>query len=264
MSWWVGDRVSVDRLSLWHGLRLGSKDDADQALSCAGWALRRLSGGPAPMDAVGQFLERVPESGLRDRAEPDPMVAGVEFRADSGAVEDLTHRMAEIVDMHPVTQAAIVFYAWRLLGAPQTRESEAAVLAARHGAQMARRPDGAVFFPLAQGGQGTFRCEGAAQQKLAAWITGATQATFAALLHLEQIHAWHKAAQSSIADLSGRTPALILECLMRWPDVSAALVEAETGASRASCQRNIDLFVARGLIREVTGQGRYRLWTAKV
>jgi DNA-binding IclR family transcriptional regulator len=46
--------------------------------------------------------------------------------------------------------------------------------------------------------------------------------------------------------------------------VSAALAETATGASRAAVQRNLALLQQRGLIREVTGQGRYRLWTARL
>jgi Fe2+ or Zn2+ uptake regulation protein len=44
--------------------------------------------------------------------------------------------------------------------------------------------------------------------------------------------------------------------------VSAPLAEELSQASRAAVQRNLDLFARRGLIREVTGQGRYRIWTA--
>lgn len=52
--------------------------------------------------------------------------------------------------------------------------------------------------------------------------------------------------------------------LAAWPIVSALMAEAETGASRAAVQRNPEMRVARRLIREVTGQGRYRVWTAAV
>lgn len=43
-----------------------------------------------------------------------------------------------------------------------------------------------------------------------------------------------------------------------------AQAEAETGASRAAVQRNLDVLEARGLAREVTGQGRFRVWAAMV
>jgi len=48
--------------------------------------------------------------------------------------------------------------------------------------------------------------------------------------------------------------------LTEWPLVSAPMAEAFTGASRAAVQRNLAWMEARGLIREVTGQGRYRMW----
>jgi Fe2+ or Zn2+ uptake regulation protein len=37
---------------------------------------------------------------------------------------------------------------------------------------------------------------------------------------------------------------------------------ALTDASRATVQRNLAWMEARGLIREVTGQGRFRMWRA--
>ena len=261
LSWWVGDRIAADRLCLWQARRLGSSDDVDQALPRAGWALRRLSGGPAPAEGLARFLDR-PQMG---NLQADPATPGAQFRADPGAVADLSQLLAEAADLHPVTQTAVMFHAWRLLGAPQTRDMEAAVLAARHAGQMARRAGaGATFLPLAQSGPGTFRGEGPPARKFAAWVAGATQATLAALLHLERLEAWQDKARAAITDLSGRTPARLVDCLMRWTHVSVALAEAETATSRASCQRNLDLLAERGLIRELTGQGRYRVWAARV
>jgi Fe2+ or Zn2+ uptake regulation protein len=45
-----------------------------------------------------------------------------------------------------------------------------------------------------------------------------------------------------------------------WPLVSAQMGEKLTGSHRATVQRNIDWMEERGLVREVTGQGRYRMW----
>jgi Fe2+ or Zn2+ uptake regulation protein len=39
---------------------------------------------------------------------------------------------------------------------------------------------------------------------------------------------------------------------------------SETGASRAAVQRNLDILLTRGLVREVTGHGRFRVWAAKM
>ena len=86
----------------------------------------------------------------------------------------------------------------------------------------------------------------------------------AALLHLERLSDWQAKAETALADLQGRTPPALIGVLAEWPTVTAPMAEAATKASRASVQRNLTLMQTRGLIREVTGQGRYRVWTAKV
>ena len=75
---------------------------------------------------------------------------------------------------------------------------------------------------------------------------------------------WQVKTGETTAALSGLTPARLIACLARWTLVSAPLAEAETGTSRVAVQRNLDVLVARGLAREVTGQGRYRVWAAGV
>ena len=85
-----------------------------------------------------------------------------------------------------------------------------------------------------------------------------------AALSLERLAAWRARAEAETADLQGRTPARLIAALAAQPMLGAAQAEAETGASRAAVQRNLDLLVARGLVREVTGQGRFRVWAAKL
>lgn len=249
LSWWTGDRLGAERLGLWVGLRIGSTEDTEQALARAGWAVRRLSGGRSPVEGLAAFLER-PVEDTRD----DP---------DQSAVADLAQLLASIEPLHPVTQSAILFSAWRMIGLERARDQEAAVLAARHAAGMSRLPgQGALFLPLAMTGPGAFRGQGEPVRKLAAWIAGAEQATLAALMELDRLADWRRRADAGTADLSGRTPALLLDVFAGWPLVTAPLAEAQTGASRAAVQRNLDKLMDRGLIREVTGQGRYRVWVA--
>ncbi len=64
--------------------------------------------------------------------------------------------------------------------------------------------------------------------------------------------------------LSGRTPPALRLILAEWPLVSAPMAETLIGASRAAVQRNLAWMEMRGLIREVTGQGRFRMWRAAV
>lgn len=60
--------------------------------------------------------------------------------------------------------------------------------------------------------------------------------------------------------LSGKTPLALRISLCEWPLLSAPMAQALTGGSRVAVQRNLAWMEARGLIREVTGQGRYRMW----
>ena len=79
---------------------------------------------------------------------------------------------------------------------------------------------------------------------------------------LGRVADWEQKALAALADRSGRTPAQLIAVFARWPMVSAPVAEAQTGASRAAVQRNLEMMADRGLIREITGQGRYRVWTA--
>jgi Fic family protein len=117
---------------------------------------------------------------------------------------------------------------------------------------------------VALAGVTALQASGSAHTRLAAWISGAEQATLQALMQLERLAVWRQTARATLADMQGRTPALLIEVFAAWPMVPAPLAEAETGASRAAVQRNLDQLAQRGLIREITGQGRYRVWVAKL
>lgn len=251
LSWWSGDRLSLDRLSLWHLLRIGSTENTEQAYARAGWAIRRLSTSGALEEDLTGFLGRASEGEEIS-----------EFGAEVGAVQAMAELMTTLTDLHPVTQSAILFNAWKILGAPWSRDLEAAVLAAKHASSISRKPgQGARFLPLALSGAETFRGQGSVEQKLRYWVCGAERATLAALLHLEVVSEWQRKAQASVTDLSGRTPMQLITTFAAYPLVSAPMATRETGASRAAVQRNLDILAARGLIREITGQGRFRIWS---
>jgi hypothetical protein len=81
--------------------------------------------------------------------------------------------------------------------------------------------------------------------------------------HLDDIEAWAVRAEAKMTMLSGRTPPALRAVLTEWPLVSAPMAEVLTGASRAAVQRNFVWMVANGLISEVTGQMRFRMWRAQ-
>ena len=249
LSWFVGDRIGADRLALWIALRLSGVQDDTAALARVGWAVRRLTGGPVPEVDLAAFVDRRDPESLADEAEP--------FADRAGGWLDL---MAQAADLHPITRACMGFHLWSLAGLGQHGDRmEAAVTAARIAASEGR---GAVFAPLAMGGAGGPRAGGPPAARLARWLDGMDTACLTAMRHLDDIEAWSARAEADMTALSGKTPRALRAVLTEWPLVSAPMAEALTGASRAAVQRNLAWMEARGLIREVTGQGRYRMWRA--
>ena len=118
------------------------------------------------------------------------------------------------------------------------------------------------FLPLTLTGFPALTASGETGPRLSGWITGAHRAVLSALMQLERLADWRARAVAATADLKGRTPERLIGALLAHPMLGAAQAEAETGASRAAVQRNLDLLIARGLVREVTGQGRFRVWAA--
>jgi hypothetical protein len=282
LSWWSGDRIGADRLGLWLALRLGATGEDAPGVARAAWAARRLGAarpragdwgtvigghlGLSGEDRVGD-PSRVGQTGLDH-------LAAAESRSEAALdhLADTCEGLEPMAGLSPVTLGCLGFHLWRMADPappdglpadPRVREVEAAVLGARLAAGFGAG-QGLLFLPLTLTGFSALTASGPAERRLSAWIAGAHQATLSALLLLKRLSDWQAAAAQATADLSGRTPARLIACLARWPLVSAPLAEAETGASRAAVQRNLDLLVARGLAREATGQGRYRVWAAAV
>ncbi len=247
LSWFSGDRVGPDRLALWMSMRLSGVHEDTAALARVGWAVRRLTGGPGPEADFSAFL---------DRRDPENISAAVEPFADrAGGWLDL---IAQATDLHPISRTCMGYHLWSLSGLGLQGDGiEAAVTAARIAVSEGK---GAVFAPLAMGGAGGLRAGGPPVERLARWLGGMETACLTAMRHLDDIEAWAARAEFMMTPLSGKTPPALRRVLTEWPLVSAPMAEALTGASRATVQRNLAWMEARGLIREVTGQGRYRMW----
>jgi hypothetical protein len=246
LSWWSGDRVGADRLALWTSYRIGAAEEDGGGLIRTAWAARRLM---APA-GQGRGLAGILSAAL-----------GEESRADPGLIADAAAALEPLAGCSALTRGAALFHLWRSLDErpDHLRGIEAAVLGARVAVQ------GALpFLPLALIGFGALTASGSPDARLAGWVLGAHRAVLAALMVLDRLAQWRLRAEAETADLSGRTPARLIAALVALPMLAAPQAEAETGASRAAVQRNLDLLHSRGLIREVTGQGRFRVWAAKV
>lgn len=249
LSWFVGDRISPDRIAIWISMHLSGVQEDPAALARVGWAVRRLTGGPGPGVDLSAFLDRRDPENMVDDAEP--------FADRAGGWLDL---MAQAADLHPITRACAGFHLWSLAGLGQQGDRmEAAVTAARIAATEGK---GAVFAPLAMGGAGGLRAGGPPADRLARWLEGMETACLTAMRHLDDVEAWSARAEAEMTPLSGKTPRALRAVLTEWPLVSAPMGEVLTNASRAAVQRNLAWMEARGLIREVTSQGRFRIWVA--
>ncbi|MDF3856546.1 hypothetical protein [Paracoccus pantotrophus] len=249
LSWFAGDRIGPDRLALWISMRLSGVQEDTAALARVGWAVRRLTGGPGPETDLSAFLDRRDPENMADEAEP--------FADRAGGWTDV---VAQAADLHPITRACVGYHLWSLAGLGQQGDRmEAAVTAARIAASEGK---GAVFAPLAMGGAGGLRASGSPADRLARWLDGMETACLNAMRHLDDIEAWSTLAETMMIPLSGRTPPALRTVLTEWPLVSAPMAETITGASRTAVQRNLAWMETHGLIREVTGQGRYRMWRA--
>jgi hypothetical protein len=274
LSWLTQDRIGLDRLSLYMALRVSTATDDAQALHRIGWTVRRLSGGPPPLtrrSSVGEletFLDRRDRPGQAERFEeakaPSRVIEMAEREAFEYRAAGWLAMMDQANDLHPVTRACMGFHLWHVAElSPIDDPLEATVTASRVAiAELALSgsTSGAIFAPIAMGGGGGLQAFGEPPERLVRWLNAMESATFAALRKLEEIDAWAAAAERRMAPLSGKTPPMLLDLFTSWPLVSVQMAERLTGAHRATVQRNIDWMEGQGLIREVTGQGRYRMW----
>ena len=248
LSWFAGDRVSSDRLALWVSMRLSGAQDDPNALARIGWAIRRLTGGPGPKVDLAAFLDRRDPENIEDSAE--------RFEDRAGGWLDV---MAAAADLHPITRACMSYHLWRLAGLGQHGDQiEAAVTAARIAASDG---SGAIFAPLAMGGAGGLRASGLPPERLFRWLDGMNSAALTAMRHLDNIEEWAGRAENVMAHLSGCTPVALRRIFTEWPLVSAPMAQSLSSASRAAVQRNLAWMEMHGLIREVTGNERYRTWS---
>lgn len=79
---------------------------------------------------------------------------------------------------------------------------------------------------------------------------------------IRRIAAWGTRARAATAAVKGDNAARVIAVLAARPLVSALEAEAQAGVSRPTAERMLRRLSDLGLIREVTGHRRFRLWTA--
>lgn len=246
--------IPTERLALYLALREGTREQA-QDLSRADWAHRRLISSLDPFDDLQAYLGRqqTEHDGLEGITE---QIHGVAFRTEG---ERWIDRVSGLESAHPLTQAAAGFHLWRLSElAPEGTIVEAMVVTAALGAVGSRT---CQFVPASLGARQDLLTRGSAKLRLSGWLRATTHGCQRLLMELEKIADWQDRAGQQTKHLSGRTVPFLCEALIANQLVSAEMLATLSGVSRAAALRNLTLFAEMGLVREVTGQSRYRFWT---
>lgn len=258
MTWHLGARLPEDRLGLYLATRLSGATDSAQALARAGWSHRRLLAGQGldPGDLAG-FLNRAARSG--DGAEAITRPQGGTFQA---LADHWAAKLHAAQVLHPFTRAALGWQLWRSLElSGDDGLEEGATAAAILGAEAGR--GGAGFVPLALAGQAgarAYQSGGDAESRLAAWLSAVEQAALSGLMTCDRQATWQARAGAATARFSGRVPGQLIDALGVWPMASVGMLSVQIGASDAAVQRNLAKLQTLGLVREMTGQSRYRFW----
>ncbi len=256
-----GDWVPSERLALYLALREGTSDEAPE-YRAADWAVRRLLGGLDPREDLRGFLGRyaTDHDGFDAVDLFGEPARGPEFE---DLARDWLVLLEELADqgMPDLARAGVALHMWRLSDISMPGSVvEAAVLASAVGSQEGRA---ATFVPAMLAGRVDLLARGTPAERLVGWLKAVEGGCLRALLELERVQSWQGRAGEAVADLSGRTPAMLIDAFVVHPVVSAEMIAADSGASKAAVRRNLATFEGRGLIREVTGQERFRFWTVK-
>ena len=174
------------------------------------------------------------------------------------AGKDWETKMQGVGTLHALTRAAAGLFLWRRLQITAPDEAlEPMVVAALTGAG-----GHAPFLPVPEGVAPLHMRAKTPEEALATFYATVEQGALVAHLEVERLLAWRAKAQEMTADLSGRTPPSLVETALRFPVFSAELAARLADCAPMSARRNLKLFEERGLLREVTGQKRYRFWSA--
>lgn len=227
------------------------------AMAQARWALRRLEGQSDPA-RLRDFLalHRNPDGDDVPWAERP---VGAAFDA---AAEDFLEGMAALSGIHPLARAPAARMLWRLADlSPDGAAIEGAVWAAR---DMARATPALAFLPLGRHGRAIWADGGLPERRLSRHLAAVAQGAEDACRMLDRLADWAETAREATAAIKGSSPARIIAALAAHPVLHTAQVEELAAISRDTAERLLSRMRGMGLVREITGARRFRLWAAAV
>ena len=233
-----------------------------EAMRLARWALRRLDGQGALTDLPG-FLGLHRGAGAVAGSEPGP-VSGAAARLrgpdfERGAAGYLS-RLDAAAELHPLVRGCLAGLLWRQAGlSPPDRMIEPAVYAAR---LMARGCERLLFAPLGAAGRRVWTAGGTIEGRLAGHLAAVASGARAGREEIRRLEAWAAEARQATAGIRGANAGRVIAVLAARPLVSAEDVATGAGISRMTAERMLNRMLTMGVIREITGASRFRLWQA--
>lgn len=221
------------------------------------WAVRRLKGRGEPRDVRGFLGLHRMEGRNNSLGEVWSRLQGQDF--DAAAVDFLA-TMTGMQDLHPITRGAFARTAWTLADLSRDGDIiEGAVWSARI---MASACNALPFVPLGRSGCRLLHRGGGPRDGLQDHCIAVAESAAAASRVLLRLRDWTERALAMTARIKGNSPGKIIEALMAYPHALTATIEAHAGISRDTAERLLARMQAMGLVREVTGSKRFRIWSA--
>ena len=259
--WLAGDAGARDRLALYaQGVRAAA-DERDQL---AHWALRRLRmrGDPSTVnvsvlrDFLGRARPGLANTLVEESHELFPRPTGTEL--DDGLSQWLGIA-ARLRDHHRVVRAAILYRAWRWLNLSGAEDAVTPLVVASRIAGGTGLP----FAPFAGAARRmrTFAVRGNETDRLYAAVRAFAEGASQANLTLEQLATWRLRAMRSATTKAMRA---VIEATARHPVTSTNAIADATGMTPQAVNMAARTLHSDGLIREATGQLRFRLWQAAI
>ncbi|WP_347265783.1 hypothetical protein [Paracoccus sp. (in: a-proteobacteria)] len=227
-----------------------------EAMRLARWGIRRLEGQGDPGRLRGFLgLHHTELPGLDESLSPRP--TGADFDA---AAAEFAAGHALLAGLAPLARAPAARSLWRRAGlSPPERLTESAVWTAR---DMALGCDALCFVPMGRHGRAVWVDGGPPGERLRRHLAAARAGLVEARQELARLDAWRVRAMAAAARIKGDNAARAIAALAAQPLLSAAMLQAETGISRDTAERMLARLRALGLVREITGGRRFRLWVA--
>lgn len=226
------------------------------AMAQARWAVRRLEGQSDPDDPRGFLgLHRVDAAGLAEPLAQRP--AGAEF---DDAAQGFLADMQDFTGLHPLSRGPVAAALWRIAGLSATDDLlESAVWCGR---RLAGGCEALVFLPLGRHGRSVWNGGGAPAERLGRHLGALRDGATEARAQLLRVAAWASRAREACTGIRGQNPARVIAALAAHPLMNTAMVEDAAGISRDTAERLLARMAEMGLVREITGTRRFRLWTA--